>query len=324
MQQRSTARNVDGLVDGDVSICREAQGGPPSRGRAGDGCIHHDVTVLNACARGGHRDICSSLEQRIDRGVEDGGVVCGRRPGAAVVHVTGHRAVDRSRRDRDVVRVKEPLAGHARGGRRIACHTLHIQVRTRGLDSATVATLRATPRAKVSGHPRHPLRIGGIRPDHHGAAIALLSGRGIQPSTRGHHHRIRRGETSVLTLPAPTHQHLTPTCGSARLQPRGSTHKDLVPGDQNLATTGAGLGTTRIQLAFHGHHATLTALQKNSTVLVDQALRSGLAGLLDHTLKNGIGTSSREHHHAAIGPYDMTVRHQCIHHGRVHHHREAA
>ena len=125
-------------------------------------------------------------------------------------------------------------------------------------------------------------------------------------------------------MPSATDQHLAPACGPTRLKCGGSPHKDLVPSDQNLATTGAGLGTTRIQLAFHGHHATLTALQENATVLVDQALRSNFSRLLDHTLKNGIGTSSREHHHAAIGPYDMTVRHQCIHHGRVHHHREAA
>ena len=125
-------------------------------------------------------------------------------------------------------------------------------------------------------------------------------------------------------MPSPTNQHLAPACGPTRLQCRISAYKNLVSRDQNLATTGADLGATRIQLAFHGHHATLTALQENATVLVDQALRSNFSRLLDDTLENGIGTSSREHHHAAIGPYDMTVRHQCIHHGRVHHHREAA
>ena len=125
-------------------------------------------------------------------------------------------------------------------------------------------------------------------------------------------------------MPAPTHQHLTPSSGATGLQRCSSTHEDLVSGNQNLTTAGAGLGATHIQLAFHGHHATLTALQKNATVLVDEALRSDLTRLLDHTLENGIGTSRGEHHHATIGPNDMTVGHQCVHHGGIHHHREPA
>ena len=316
VQVRATAADVDRAADDDVVVGIQSQVGRAGAGAARDGRTDRDVACFCADARGADHHIGARFEQAVDGGIGNRRAAAAGRPGAAALVV-----VHAGRGDFDVPGVKQPSACLACGCTGVALHAVGVQLVARGFNAATVAAQGPTASQQLALHLGAALGVADVGPDHHGAAVAFVQRGGIQHNTGFHDHFIGLSDEGVLTLPVATDQDLAATGLATGIDPRLRRQGDLVAGHHHLAALAASRHTGGADLATHVHQTLRAAIQEHAAFAVHQRQSFNRAALLNHATQNGIRAASRQDHQAAIGPNDLLVDHQGVHHGLLDQHR---
>jgi len=316
VQVRATAADVDRAADDDVVVGIQSQVGRAGAGAARDGRTDRDVARFCADARGADHHIGARFEQAVDGGIGNRRAAAAGRPGAAALVV-----VQAGRGDFDVPGVKQPSACLACGCTGVALHAVGVQLVARGFNAAAVAAQGAAPRQQLALHLGAALGVTGVGPDHHGAAVAFVQRRCIQHSTGFHDHFIGLANQRVLALPVATDQDLAATALATGIDPCLAREGDFVAGHHHLAALAARGHTSGADLATHVDQTLRAAIQKHAAFATDQGQGFNRAALLNHAAQDGIRAACRQDHQAAIGPNDLLVDHQGVHHRLLDQHR---
>ena len=252
-------------------------------GRGQETGAQHQVQTARAGADVGRRqgDAVGSVIARpqAERGIAPGGFgQCdAAAPGDVAHHVVEHAgagvegggvAVGHCLRDGGVRRVQIPkatLTAVANIGPGVDAGPLDIERVARGFDPPAVAALRAATGGEAARHGGDGARARGIAPEHHGAALALHSGTGVdagvgsQSDGAGLGQRLRP-DTAVCmgaALPVTPHQHLAAPGGAGGVD-AGVVQEFNVLAQQDADTALAAAPAGAQRAVAHDRQAALT------------------------------------------------------------------
>ena len=243
----------------------------------------HQVQTARAGADAGRRqgDAVGNVIARpqAERGIAPGsfGQCDAAAPGDVAHHVVEHAgagvegggvAVGHCLRDGGVRRVQIPkatLTAVANIGPGVDAGPLDMERVARGFDPPAVAAFRAAAGREAARHGGDGARARGIAPEHHGAALALHSGTGVdagvssQRDSAGLRQRLRP-DTAVgmgAALPVTPHQHLAAPGGAAGVD-AGVVQEFNVIAQQDVDTALAAAPSRAQRAVAHDRQAALT------------------------------------------------------------------